>query len=72
MKSDKPKGEKLILQNDGNLVLRANDQTVSWTSGSRKDVQQVTNLRACLLEVFYKKLFRKTLMKVVSIAVVLP
>ena len=36
MKSDKPQGEKLILQNDGNLVLRANDQTVSWTSGSSK------------------------------------
>ena len=36
VKSDKPKGEKLILQNDGNLVLRANDQTVSWTSGSSK------------------------------------
>ena len=30
----KPKGERLVLQNDGNLVLRANDQSVLSASGS--------------------------------------
>ena len=32
----KPKGERLVLENDGNLVLLANDQTVLWTSGSNR------------------------------------
>ena len=30
----KPKGKRLVLQNDGNLALRANDQSVLWASGS--------------------------------------
>ena len=30
----KPKGERLVLQNHGNLVLRANDQSVLRASGS--------------------------------------
>ena len=32
VESGKPKGEKLILQNDGNLVLHANDQAALWAS----------------------------------------
>ena len=32
--SSKPKAEALVLQNDGNLVLRAIDKTVLWASGS--------------------------------------
>ena len=39
VKRDKPKGEKLILQNDCNLVLRTNDQTVVWASGSKRRCQ---------------------------------